>query len=738
MSNHFKIRLPENNKAIDGQQDATASRLIRLDCRRRDFVADLPVEESESVQLGPGTVEYVSRRCYGRDLVIMSHQVAPKLAIHTVPSRDWIILLMSMNERSNFVFNGRLARPFDLLLSAGYDGYMTTGEERRNIAIAVRRIRLISACAALAGVGVEEVTLRDLTLSLEQDMGQRLRRLLISAATSSGGELLSQGQFAMPETLENDLISMLAAQLALTLRRFREANPFRVDALRVVRAANAALEALPAPSLAELCGAAGISERWLHKCFVDIFGVPPYRYIRLARLSKARELLLASQGQPALVKSVALSFGYRLSGRFAAEYRSVFAENPSDTLQRAGESARASLRADRGIGFGGRSGAPASSNRLRRCNKHWARFEDRLEDRPMEYNELHDLMDIVLLVICAIVGGAESWEAIEEFGKEKLEWLRQFAPLAKGVPSHEVIAGVISRLSLQGFQQCFTSWTGAVTATRGGKPIAVDGKTTRGLRHLKRGHKALRGLSAWADTNRLVLGHAMTEEKSNEIAAISKSLQPLELSRCIVTLDATVCPRRIAAQIIGQGGDYVLGLNDHQSAMRQAVEDFFSMAGSGDFAEVSHDCCVEEVDQDRGRLEMRRYWITEELRILPEAAPWMGLRSIGMVERLCSIGGGDQSVERHFFLSSIAAEATRFASAVRGRWGVENRLHWRLDVVFSEDARRIGTGNASALLTPIRRLCLSLFECEPSSLRLSQKRRKAAWNDDYRAKVVFG
>jgi predicted transposase YbfD/YdcC len=354
----------------------------------------------------------------------------------------------------------------------------------------------------------------------------------------------------------------------------------------------------------------------------------------------------------------------------------------------------------------------------------------------MEYNELYELMDIVLLVICAIIGGAEGWEAIEEFGKEKLEWLRQFAPLAKGVPSHEVIAGVISRLSMQGFQQCFTSWTGAVMATTGGKPIAVDGKTARGLRHRKRGHKALQGVSAWADANRLVLGHAMTEEKSNEIAAISKSLELLERGRRIVTLDAAVCQRQLAAQIIGQGGDYVLGLNDHQSAMRQAVEDFFSMAGSGDFAGVSHDFCV-EVDKNRGRLEMRRYWITEELRILPEAALWMGLRSIGMVERLCSIGGA-QSVERHFFLSSIAAEATRFAGAVRGRWSVENRLHWRLDIVFSEDARRIGAGNASAILTPIRRLCMSLFECEPSSLRLSQKRRKAAWNDDYRAKVVFG
>jgi AraC-like DNA-binding protein len=240
---------------------------------------------------------------------------------------------MSLNPRSDFVFNGRVARPFDLFLSAGRDGYMTTGEDRRGIAIAIRKTRLTSACAALAGVGAEDVALRDLVLTLERDTGQRLCQTLTVAVTPADGEFPPPVQSALPEALENDLISMLAAQLVPAVRRVPDVNPFRADALRVVRAASAASKALPAPSLADLCGAAGVSQRWLHKCFLDIFGISPYRFIRLSRLSKARDLLLSSEAPPALVKSVSLSLGYRLSGRFAADYRSVFGETPSDTLR---------------------------------------------------------------------------------------------------------------------------------------------------------------------------------------------------------------------------------------------------------------------------------------------------------------------------------------------------------------------------------------------------------------------
>ncbi len=359
-----------------------------------------------------------------------------------------------------------------------------------------------------------------------------------------------------------------------------------------------------------------------------------------------------------------------------------------------------------------------------------------LEDPRVERNKRHGFMDILLLVICAVTGGADGWEAIEEFGKAKLEWLRQFAPFANGVPSHDCIASLISRLSVKGFQACFANWTAAIAQTTGGEVIAVDGKTAKGSRDRKRGRAALHMVSAWANTNRLVLGQEATAEKSNEITAIPKLLELLELTGSIVTIDAMGCQREIAAQIVNHGGEYVLALKGNQSALYEAVKDFFAVAQAGEFAGVEHDF-YEEVDKDHGRLETRRYWITEELQTLPNTAQWMGLRSIGLVERSCLIGE-TETVEQRLYLNAIAADAPRFAHAVRGHWGVENRLHWRLDVVFGEDASRICRGNAPAIMTAIRHLCLNLFEREPSSRRLAQKRRQAAWDDDYRAKVVFG
>jgi predicted transposase YbfD/YdcC len=337
-----------------------------------------------------------------------------------------------------------------------------------------------------------------------------------------------------------------------------------------------------------------------------------------------------------------------------------------------------------------------------------------LEDPRVERNQRHALPDIVLLSVCAVVSGAPGWEAIEEFGHAKLDWLCKFGRFANGVPSHEGIAGVISRLTPKGFGECFRRWTQAVATATGGEVIAVDGKSARGSRDRRRGRSALHLVSAWACSNRLVLGQAATEEKSNEIAAIPKLLELLELKGCIVAIDAMGCQRAIAAQIVAQGGDYVLGLKGNRSALQESVADFFTVATAADFPAVTHDV-HEEIDK----------------------ALWAGLRSIGMVERHCTIGT-TATVERRYFTNSIAARAKPFANAVRGHWGVENRLHWRLDVIFGEDASRIRKGNAPAIMTAIRHLSMNLLEQERSRLRLSQKRRKAAWDDDYRAKVVFG
>jgi predicted transposase YbfD/YdcC len=359
-----------------------------------------------------------------------------------------------------------------------------------------------------------------------------------------------------------------------------------------------------------------------------------------------------------------------------------------------------------------------------------------LRDPRVERNKRYPLMEILLLAVCAMASGANGWEAMEEFGKAKLDWLRKSAPFANGVPPHDRIAAVISRLNPKTFQACFCALTRSVADATNGELVAVDGKTARGSRDRRGGKHALHMVSAWGSCNRLVLEQEATEEKSNEITAIPKLLELLELSGCIVTIDAMGCQTKIAAQIIDQGGDYVLGLKGNQSTLHEEVEEFFTTAAAGDFAGVVHDY-TEETDKDHGRLEVRRYWITEALDTLSDTARWRGLRSIVLVERECWIEDR-HSVERRVFINSIPAQAKRFAHAARAHWGVENRLHWRLDVVLGDDASRIRKGSAPAILTSIRHLCMNLFEQEPSKLRLAQKRLKAAWDDDYRAKLIFG
>ncbi len=358
-----------------------------------------------------------------------------------------------------------------------------------------------------------------------------------------------------------------------------------------------------------------------------------------------------------------------------------------------------------------------------------------LQDPRLERHKLHSLSDIIVLAICAISSGSDGWEAIEDFGKEKEEWLRQYISLDNGIPSHDCIAYTLRKVSPSGFRECFMKWVNAVKENTGGEVIAIDGKTARGSRDKKNNRKPLHMVSAWACSNRLVLAQEATDEKSNEITAIPKLLAILELKGCIVTIDAMGCQKSIASQIIEQEADYVLGLKGNQGILREEVEDFFQIAITENFKAVDHDY-IEEIDKDHGRLEIRRYWITENIYSLSTISSWKGLRSIGMVERECW-QGNKKTVEKRFFINSMMADAKKFSQAVRGHWGVENLLHWRLDVVFGDDASRIRKDNGPAIMTSMRHLSLNLFERESSPLSMAKKRRKAAWNDDYRAKVLF-
>ena len=232
-----------------------------------------------------------------------------------------------------------------------------------------------------------------------------------------------------------------------------------------------------------------------------------------------------------------------------------------------------------------------------------------------------------------------------------------------------------------------------------------------------------------------MLAQQVTDEKSNEITAIPKLLKLLELKGCIVSIDAMGCQHEIASQIIKQQGDYVLAVKGNQGDLHEAIVDYLSVAQQHHFKNIPHDY-TEQVDKDHGRLEIRRYWISDDLSTLPKVDQWKGLCSIGMVERE-RVGDEQSGIEKRFFICSIAPDAKRFAKAVRGHWGVENPLHWRLDVVLGDDACRIRDGNGPAIMTSIRHLCLNLFEREPSKLTLAKKRRKAAWDDQFRSNVLF-
>jgi len=341
-----------------------------------------------------------------------------------------------------------------------------------------------------------------------------------------------------------------------------------------------------------------------------------------------------------------------------------------------------------------------------------------------------------VLSVCAVISGAEGWQGIVDFAHEKLDWLRRFIPLKNGIPSHDCIAYVFARIAPEDFRSCFMEWVEDVRETTQGEVIAIDGKTSRGSKDRQNGKSPLHRVSAWACANRLVLGQEATEEKSNEITAIPKLLELLDLKGCIITIDAMGCQTAIAEKIVTQRGDYVLGLKDNQPLLLEAVDDYFTLARKHHFKHIPHDY-VEKVDKAHGRLEIRRHWICEDLNTLPNPERWKGLQSIGLVERECIIDG-KSSLEQRYFINSIAADAELFAHAVRAHWGIENRLHWRLDVVMREDDCRIRTGNSPAILAMVRHIGLNLFEKISPKLSLKQKRFKAALSDKFREEVVFG
>jgi predicted transposase YbfD/YdcC len=359
-----------------------------------------------------------------------------------------------------------------------------------------------------------------------------------------------------------------------------------------------------------------------------------------------------------------------------------------------------------------------------------------LPDPRIERHKRHKLSDILVIAVCAVLCGAESFPAIEDFGQARYEWLKQFLELPGGIPSHDTFNRVLRLLDPLEFQACFLSWMQAVTEETQGEVIAIDGKALRRSFDKGTAKRAIHMVSAWATENGVVLGQRKVDAKSNEITAIPELLGLLTLKGCIVTIDAMGCQRAIAQQIVENHADYVLALKGNQPSVQQAVEHFFV---TGPEAAAHRTTCeyYEQHERGHGRVESRCYWLSAEIKQVLNAAAWPGLQSIGLVEAARTLAG-ETTVEQRFYLTSLKPDAQEFARAVRSHWGIENGLHWTLDVSFREDQSRLRKGHGPENFAVLRHITLNLLRQEPSKKSMPRKRLACALDTEYLLKVLLG
>jgi predicted transposase YbfD/YdcC len=367
-----------------------------------------------------------------------------------------------------------------------------------------------------------------------------------------------------------------------------------------------------------------------------------------------------------------------------------------------------------------------------RIQDHFASLTD-----PRRRKVVYPLINIVTIAVCAVVAGADDFVSIAEYGRKKRTWLSRFLDLTAGIPSHDRFNAVLGGLRPAEFERCLLSWITALHEVTDGQVVAIDGKAIRRSFDAASSKTAIHMVSAWATANHISLGQVVVDEKCNEITAVPRLLRLLELSGCLVTIDAMGCQTEIAREVVAAGADYVLALKGNQPTLHDGVVQFFLDHFDDDFArvEVSRH---ETEERGHGRQERRSYFVCEAPEDLPDRGRWPKLAAIG-VAISDTVRGGKPCDDVRYYILSRKLTGRRFGAAVRSHWSIENRLHWQLDVTFQEDQCRVRKGHADANLSILRRTALSLLK-NNTTLRVGIKNRRlaAAWDDSYLEQVLFG
>jgi predicted transposase YbfD/YdcC len=362
----------------------------------------------------------------------------------------------------------------------------------------------------------------------------------------------------------------------------------------------------------------------------------------------------------------------------------------------------------------------------------WFEFFEELPDPRVERTLRHPLLSVVTIALLAMICVGEGWEDMEQFGEAKQEWLETFLDLPNGIPSADTFRRVLSALDPKAFNACFVAWVQALSEGTAGKLVAIDGKTLRQSFDGATGKRALHLVNAWIADNRLTLGQLATEEKSNEITTIPRLLDLLELRGATVSVDAMGCQREVAEKVIERGADYVMGLKGNQGTAHREVIEFFDNARATGFRDTPHTFHETTDGSEHGRVEVRRVWASQELSWFQDIKKWAGLRSIVMVERERTVGSRPTTTERQYYWTSHGLDAQQLGAMIRGHWGIENSLHWCLDVGFREDASRTRRDHGPENLALLRKIALNLAKNERTFKRGAQaKRRQACLKDGY-------